>query len=394
MPIDAQSQYRLITSQSEFETLCNHLSQLPVIALDTEFVRTRTLQPLLGLIQVFDGKQTYLIDPVNLDALAPFSALLSDKNIVKVLHACSEDLEVFLAHMQVTPAPLFDTQFAANLLGMGASLGYAKLVELECNVLLDKGESRTDWLARPLSDKQLQYAANDVIFLYQVYEKLLPEVNEKSVLNMLYAEMDALSTKKAAQMPAEYAYLSFSNNWKLNEQQRFVLKQLAAWRLTTARARNIAINFVVKEAHLFAVSVSLPKSKGQLNTLGLLPQEIRKHGDTLIGIVNQSLASYNNAEEPNPYIVPKIKRLNDLAHYKQQFAQLKQLCVKVAEENGLTPEIIASKKQLNQLLKWWWFDIEETSVQGLMPDLLLGWRKLMMQEALIELLGPATKPIQ
>lgn len=394
MPITANMHYRLVTSQSEFETLCDHWRTLSVIALDTEFVRTRTLQPLLGLIQVFDGEQTYLIDPIELNSLDAFTAILKDQGIVKVLHACSEDLEVFLAHMQVTPTPLFDSQFAANILGMGASLGYAKLVELECNVSLDKGESRTDWLARPLSDKQLQYAANDVIYLYQVYKKLLPKVNEKNALSLVYSEMVALSTKKAAQMPAEYAYLTFSNNWKLNEQQRFVLKQLAEWRLNTARERNVAINFVVKEAHLFAVSTSLPKTKSQLNGLGLLPQEIRKHGDTLIGIVNQSLNTYTNADMPNTHGVPKIKRLNDVANYKQRFSQLKQLCIDVAEKNAITPEILASKKQLNQLLKWWWFDIEETSVQGLMPDLLLGWRKAMMQEALVELLGPAIRPIQ
>ena len=394
MPIDAHKQYRLITSQPEFETLCKHLSGLSIIALDTEFVRTRTLQPLLGLIQVFDGEQTYLIDPVELDSVASFSALLMDHGIVKVLHACSEDLEVFLAHMRVTPQPLFDTQFAANLLGMGASLGYAKLVELECDVMLDKGESRTDWLARPLSDKQLQYAANDVIYLYRVYHNLLPRIKEKNLLDIVYAEMVALSTKKAAQMPPEFAYLTFSNNWKLNEQQRFVLKQLASWRLTTARERNIAINFVIKEAHLFAVATALPKSKGQLNGLGLMPQEIRKHGETLIGIVNQSLSSYHQAATPNPYHVPKIKRLNDVANYKQRFSQLKQLCIELAQKNAITPEVLASKKQLNQLLKWWWFDIEETSVQDLMPDLLLGWRKKITQQALIDLLGPPNKPIQ
>lgn len=394
MPIAAHTQYRLVTSQSEFETLCKHLRTLSVIALDTEFVRTRTLQPLLGLIQVFDGEQTFLIDPVELESLSSFSALLSDHSIVKVLHACSEDLEVFLAHMQVSPQPLFDTQFAANLLGMGMSLGYAKLVELECGVALDKGESRTDWLARPLSEKQLHYAANDVIYLYQVYQKLQPKTVENDFQSLVYAELEALSSKKAAQMPAEYAYLTFSNNWKLNEQQRFVLKQLAAWRLTVARERNIAINFVVKEAHLFAVSTALPKSKGQLSNLGLLPQEIRKHGDSLVGIVNQSLEKYRDAEEPNLLQVPKIRRLNDVSHYKQSFGQLKQLCIELAKQRGIAPEILASKKQLNQLLKWWWFDLEETSVQGLMPDLLLGWRKSLMQEALTKLLGPPNKPIQ
>ena len=391
MPIDAQSQYRLITSQSEFNTLCKHLGTLGVIALDTEFVRTRTLQPLLGLIQVFDGLNTYLIDPVELDDLSPFSELLTNPSVVKVLHACSEDLEVFLAHMQVTPAPIFDTQFAANLLGMGQTLGYAKLVEIECDIVLDKGESRTDWLARPLSDKQLHYAANDVIYLYQVYQKLCPKIVDKNLLELLYQELEALGVKKTAQLPADSAYLTFSNNWRLNEEQRYVLKKLAAWRLKFARERNMAINFVVKEAHLLTVATSLPKSKSQLSGLGLMPQEIRKHGDTLVGMVNQSLTQYRQA--PENFHVPKIKRLNDLTHYKKVLGQLKELCIKLAAENRLTPEVLASKKQLNQLLKWWWFDLEETSAQGILPDLLLGWRRAVFEQSLLDLLGQPVKPI-
>ena len=393
MPIAAPSQYRLITSQSDFETLCEHLSKLSVIALDTEFVRTRTLQPLLGLIQVYDGEQTYLIDPLGLDSLLSFAVLLKDAGIVKVLHACSEDLEVFLTHMQTAPQPLFDTQFAAHVLGMGMSLGYAKLVELECNVLLDKGESRTDWLARPLSDKQLHYAANDVIYLYQLYQKLQPRIFEQDLQTLVYSEFEALSFKKATQIPAQYAYLTFSNNWKLNDQQRFVLRQLAAWRLDRAREKNIAINFVVKEAHLLAVSTALPTSKGQLANLGLLPQEIRKHGDALVSMVTQSLSQYRDPEQPTSHRVPKVRRLNDVSVYKQSLAQLKNLCIGVANKRGIAPEILASKKQLNQLLKWWWFELEETSAQGLMPDLLLGWRKSLLHDELIKLLGAPTKPI-
>ena len=146
--------------------------QSDILVLDTEFVRTRTYYANLGLIQAYDGKRLALIDPVSITDLSGFWQLLSNPNIVKLVHSCSEDLEVFAHYGQCQPTPLFDSQLAASVAGLGHGLGYAKLVEMCLDVSLDKGESRTDWLKRPLSDAQLQYAANDVYYLYQLY----PEV--------------------------------------------------------------------------------------------------------------------------------------------------------------------------------------------------------------------------
>ncbi|MBT0587460.1 ribonuclease D [Alteromonas oceanisediminis] len=384
--------YRLITEQTDFEHLCAHLGTLSFFTLDTEFVRTRTLLPQLGLLQVFDGDRAYLIDPLGLTNLDAFARLLTNSDIVKVLHACSEDLEVFLAHLGVLPAPIFDTQYAANLLGMGPTLGYARLVELTCNVALDKGESRTDWLARPLSENQLHYAANDVIYLHDVYLQLSKQVDASGLRGLIYDELDALGQKKMANMPPAMAYLLIGNAWKLNERQRYVLKKLAAWRLNLARERNSAINFIIKESHLFALAQYLPSGKSQLSSqCGLLPQEVRKHGDTVVGLINQSLAKYDT--EPHNCRVPPIQRLTELPQYKKTLSQLKALCGHIAERESLTTEVIASKKQLNQLLKWWWFDVEETSAQHLLPDLLMGWRKPLMAEPLLSLLGEPVRSI-
>ena len=204
-------------------------------------------------------------------------------------------MEVFLSHFDVAPAPVFDTQFAANLLGMGPSLGYGRLVELECEITLDKGESRTDWLARPLTDKQLHYAANDVTYLYRLYTQLEPRVKELKLLDVLYQEMELLADKKAAKMPEKSAYLAIGNVWKLNPSQRFVMQKLAAWRLKMAREKDIAINFIIKEPHLLAVAMHCPRDKRQLTAMKiLLPQEIRRYADQLVGIVNQAMANWVN----------------------------------------------------------------------------------------------------
>ncbi len=384
--------YRQINDQSSFESLCEHLADCPVLALDTEFVRTRTLLPQLGLLQVFDGQNTYLIDPLPLSDLTAFAQLLSSPNIVKVLHACSEDMEVFLSHFDVAPAPVFDTQFAANLLGMGPSLGYGRLVELECEITLDKGESRTDWLARPLTDKQLHYAANDVTYLYRLYTQLEPRVKDLKLLDVLYQEMELLAVKKAAKMPEKSAYLAIGNVWKLNPSQRFVMQKLAAWRLKMAREKDIAINFIIKEPHLLAVAMHCPRDKRQLTAMKiLLPQEIRRYADQLVGIVNQAMAQYQ--QNPEQCQLDRVKRLNDVPQYKKQLSELKKLVQQSAQDSNIAAEIIASKKQLNQLLKWWWFEHEETSAQDLLPDLLTGWRRTLMLDSVKQLLGPSIREI-
>ena len=392
MPEMADTSFRLIAEQSALDALCDDLTGVTEIALDTEFVRTRTLLPKLGLLQLNDGRNTYLIDPTQIDTFDSFVAVLTNPGIVKVLHACSEDLEVFWSHFGIIPSPIFDTQLAANVLGKGPTLGYARLVELECEVNLDKGESRTDWLARPLSDKQLQYAANDVIYLYQVYHTLAPQIDDLDRRSLLYSEVEVLAQKKVAQIPAEFAYLTFSNAWKLQPKQRYVLKRLAEWRLNRAREQNIAINFIVKEPHLSAIAMYLPRTKSQLAGLKvLLPQEIRKQGDTLVGIVNHAVSQFER--DPESHDVPRIRRLNDLSQYKKQLAALKVLCTEISAQTGIAVELLASKKQLNQLLKWWWFEYDETAIQGLQPDLLSGWRAPLFTTALVELLGKPLRSI-
>ena len=149
-------QYQLITTFEQLDKVCKAAQRQEAVALDTEFVRTRTLTPHLGLIQLYDGHQLVLIDPLAIDNMQPFISLMENTAVVKVLHSCSEDMEAFLTAFGTVPTPVFDTQLAGSMLDMGPSLGYAKLVELLCDISLDKGESRTDWLARPLREAHLQ----------------------------------------------------------------------------------------------------------------------------------------------------------------------------------------------------------------------------------------------
>lgn len=379
-------QYQTVTTNDALKKVCDVAMQKPVVAMDTEFVRTRTLMPQLGLVQLNDGEQLVLIDPVAISDLSPLKQLLEDTGVVKVLHSCSEDLEAFRCGVGAIPAPVFDTQFAAGLLGMGSSLGYARLVDLLCGVNLDKGESRTDWLARPLSDEQLAYAANDVLHLLPAYDILSERIDEAGKRDWVYREIAFLAEKKQAVMPYDKAYLQIKNAWRLTPKQLTVLQALAGWRLRTAQQKDLALNFVFRENHLFEIAQHLPASKRALAGIhGINPHALRRYGEVIIDMVNEALQAYDEMPEENRLL--PLSRLIDVPEYKKTLSSLKHLASQLASDYDVALEIMASKKQLNQLLKWYWFDDDETRAMGLKPDVLSGWRAPLFESGVTRLLG-------
>lgn len=372
--------YTFVTTNSQLADFCQQASQVPAIAVDTEFVRTRTLYPQLGLIQIYDGRQLVLVDPLEITDFAPLNRLLTNPDVVKILHSCSEDLETFWHAFKIMPEPIFDTQFAASAVGLGVSLGYAKLVELMLDIQVDKGESRTDWLARPLRIEQCDYAAKDVLYLFELYPELRRQTEEQDKLSWVYSEMHSLARKKQTKIPLNMIYLGFKHNWQLSGKSLYVLQQLAAWRTETARKRDLALNFVVREQHLLEVARRQPMNMQELNSVsGLTPHEVRIHGQAMLDIVS---ASDSVATEQYP---PRVERLTDFAEYKKTVAALKDVSTAVAENYGVPIELVGSKKQLNQLIKWCWFKQDETREMGLTPDLIDGWRKSCFYPQLLKI---------
>jgi ribonuclease D len=159
------------TPQALSERLARWAGQ-PLVALDTEFIRERTYYPQLALVQLAIPDDILLVDPLVPGMDAALRPLLVDPSVTKLMHSASEDLQALMRGCAALPAPLFDTQVAAALVGLGAGLGYQKLVEQVTGIALAKGETRSDWLRRPLSESQLEYAADDVRYLHQVHAQL------------------------------------------------------------------------------------------------------------------------------------------------------------------------------------------------------------------------------
>ena len=163
-------------------SFCERAQRHKVLAVDTEFIRERTYYPQLCLIQVGTGEECACIDPILIDDLAPLAALLTDGDIVKVFHACTQDLEVIHATLGIECAPVFDTQVAAAFLGLRQQIGYGALVESYCKVHLLKAESLADWSRRPLDADELQYAEDDVRYLPHIHERMLGDLTRRGRL--------------------------------------------------------------------------------------------------------------------------------------------------------------------------------------------------------------------
>ncbi len=335
-----------------------------VLAIDTEFVRTRTYHARPGLYQLNDGERTALIDPLAVTDCSPLWRLLHNPERLCLLHAGGEDLELFQHQSGALPARVHDTQLAAAFLGLGAQLGFAPLVEQLLGVSLDKAHARTDWLARPLSAEQLSYAADDVIYLYPLYEKLHAQLAEKGFLGWYEQECEAAVKRRGESTTPELAYLDIKNAWTLDRQALGILQQLCAWRLNEARKRDLAVNFVVREAHLFRVAERAPQSLTDLNRLGLDPMEIKRHGKTMLALVQQALSM------PESWPAP-VKRLVDFPDYKAELKRIRTVIEQAGEAADVPAELIASKRIIHQYLSWKWRLQESDSTP---PVLLQGWR--------------------
>ncbi|MCF1427526.1 MAG: ribonuclease D [Shewanella sp.] len=353
--------FQYVDNQAALDVLVAQYKEAELLVLDTEFVRTRTYYARLGLIQAYDGKHLALIDPLAVDDLSGFWALLTNPDMLKLVHSCSEDLEVFANYGKCQPAPLFDSQIAAALCGWGHGLGYAKLVEQQLSISLDKGESRTDWLKRPLTAAQLQYAAKDVYYLYQLYPALKAKVERQGRMDWVLEEGCRLTVGRLEPPCGDQVYRKVKNAFKLTPKQLAVLKVLAKWRLEKALSRDLAQGFVIKDHGLIALCRKTPQNLEQLMQMNeLTEQEKRIHGKELLQVMA-------TADLDNP--PPGIDVLALRPGYKASFKVVKALLIAICDAHQVPEELLASKRQIHDFLQW-----QLDKQEGELPLLLTGWR--------------------
>lgn len=256
-----------ITTTEELSALCERLKSAEFVTVDTEFLRDNTYYSKLCLIQIADDNEAAAIDPLaeGID-LAPFFALMDNPSVVKVLHACRQDIEIFVNLDGKVPTPIFDTQVAAMVCGFGDSVGYETLVGKLAGGQLDKSARYTDWSKRPLTDTQLSYAIGDVTHLRDIYRKLKRELENTGRTAWVEEEMQPLLD------PALYT-IKPEDAWKRlkvrTSKPRFLgtLQHLAQWREIEAQERDMPRSRVAKDETLFEIAAHPPKDAGQLDRI-------------------------------------------------------------------------------------------------------------------------------
>ena len=367
-------QMNWISSDAELAQHCKYWNTLAFIALDTEFIRVDTFYPIAGLLQISDGQCTYLIDPLLINDWAPLADVFNNQQVVKVLHACGEDLEVFSLLTGALPVPLFDTQIAAGYLNIGFSMGYSRLVQHLLNVELPKGETRSDWLQRPLSDLQVLYAAQDTAYLVDVYQALAQQLPEQKYAWVL-EDGAALVVGSTQELEPYEAWRTIKLAWKLAPQQLSVLRELSAWRELQARKRDVPRNRIVRESTLWALAHEQSEDMVGLAALeDMHPRILRQEGATLLALIKQAKGL---PEADWPAVLPEPLPIEATKILKR----LRKIGLDLGLELDIAPELMLRKKVLEGLLRTGY----PSGPYGL-PGSLQGWRRKLMGDALLQCL--------
>lgn len=357
-----------VQDQARLVQVCRRLRGEPRIALDTEFVRERTYYAQLCLIQIATSDRLICIDPLAFKDLGILLDVIYDQHILKVLHSARQDLEVFHDLRGTPPAPVFDTQIAAALVGHEDQIGYGALVEALHGVKLEKLHTRANWAARPLGQGQLDYAEDDVRHLRVLYERLAAQLAELGRGDWLIEECARLTAPHLYRNDPDHAYERIKKGRTLPPANQQMLRALASWRERTAQRRNLPRNWVLRDTALLELVQANPTCHKQLEDIkGVGAGTVRKWGNAIL----QAIAD-GRAAPPVP-LWREPKRLTPAQ--VQLCHRMLTLVKKRAREQGISPALLATRKDIQALVHG------DTKV-----TLLTGWRRQVVGEKLLAML--------
>ena len=371
-----------VTDQRALEALCHTLRQSPRLALDTEFVGEDTFIPRLELIQVATATTAAVIDFPAVQAsgsLDIFWELICDVKIKKIVHAGRQDLDLCAIHAGQIPKPFFDTQIAAAMVGYGAQIAYANLVQRLHGTKLAKAHTFTNWSARPLSDDQIAYALEDVEFLLSIHTYLQDRLSALGRLEWVSEEFARLETavgEKSREPQERYQRI---RGWDtLKPKGAAVLRELAAWREAEARRRNVPRGRVMRDEVLLQLARHPPKSIIELRGLrGVHSSEVDRHGGQLLATITSALAL-------PPSAWPEVPSERKPDPESTGIVELLQAVLKArAAEEGIAPTMLATSADLQTLVE------ARQNLTALDLSILHGWRRKLAGELLLQVLDGA-----
>jgi len=358
-----------IDHQEDFEQACQRLSNSGTLALDTEFERRNTYYPILALLQIADHQQSLLIDPLCIEDWSPLKALFAS-DVLFVMHSCSEDLEVFRKHIGTQPRNLMDTQIACAFLGKGDALGYANMVMAMRDVEIDKSETRSDWMQRPLTESQKSYAREDVRWLLGIYAELEAELEERGRLDWVQQECAQLRDKYWQEPDISAQWLRIKGLGRMDKLAWPLTYALASWREERSRRLDKPRGWIMKDPELLEISQRRPASKQELMRLkGVTQTTLQRNSAEVLELTNSK-------DLATPVVTP-LPELNN--NERVILKRCQQVVNERAEQLELSARFIANKQELSDLIH---LNAGRTSQQ---PALKSGWRFDLIGQELHEI---------
>ena len=361
-----------VDNDKQLTELCTFWLKQSAIAIDTEFMRSETFYPHIGLLQIADNDGVHLIDPLKISDRSPLIKVLLESSIIKVIHSCSQDLAVFHHYLGILPEPIFDTQIAAAFIGHGMAISYANLLKTLLGIDIPKQETRSNWLQRPLSDAQLHYAALDVAYLLPIYLQMQTRLEQQRQLTWVESDCQQLLDKTRQSLEQSHYYTRIKSAWKLDCEELAILKALCDWREQQARRRDVPRNRIAKDDLLWELAVKKPQSDAEIQNFDkFYPQTVDMYGDILVTLIKNVL---NEDDNNYPELLPRPLSKEQGQLIKRLKAEVKD----IASANQLPPELLMRNKDYELLLR-----SREKNTDYQLPESLKNWRRPLLEERLL-----------
>lgn len=335
----------IIDNPDQLEAFCTHAVRQDWICADTEFMREDTYYPQLCLMQIATKTRIACIDTLIIKDLSVLNQLFASKAITKVFHAARQDLEILFMVNGEIPHPVFDTQIAASALGYGDQVSYAQLVDRLCGVHLDKSLSRSVWTRRPLPEKAIRYAANDVRYLSQTYALLKKELEDKGRAHWVESECQQLNDVNKYRTDTHNSWKSVKGARKLSSKQLNALKWLARWREREAMQRDRPRQWILRDETLHELAVKQPASAASLAKMELLTlKQRRRYAEKLLDCMDRARQT-PKGDWPKAVAASTLSR-----QQRKRLKQAKAFVRERAEQLGITPSFLATRSMLETLV--------------------------------------------
>ena len=361
-----------IDNQETLEAFVERARASSVLAIDTEFLREKTYYARLCLLQLATDEEVAIVDPFAVSDLHVLVPLLADRGIVKLFHAGGQDLEILYREVGMLPEPIFDTQVAAALLGHTQQIGYGALVHSVCGVNLKKVDSYTDWSRRPLSDSQLEYAADDVVYLPGIYREMCAMLDARGRREWLAPDFAELSDPARYEADPRQRFRRLKRVSSLSRRQLSAAREVAAWREEEAARRDVPRKWVITDEQIVEACKREARSIDELFMVrGMREKLPTRDARTVAALLRKGLDApqdrwpvLDRASKSEPNVDAQLDLMEAVVRLR-------------ARENGIAMQTLASRDDLARLARGYTEEV----------DVLRGWRRAMVGEELLDLLA-------